>query len=149
MYHKSQYTPKNPQKYTGNLSNIICRSSWERKFYIWCDTNPSIVGWVSEEIVIPYISPLDGKRHRYFVDVKIVVKDESNNTKTYLVEIKPYAQTIQPNEPKRKSPKFLNEVATWYVNSAKWIAAREYCTSRGWQFMLVTEYELGLKKRTK
>ena len=148
-YLQGTFKPKHPEKYEGNINNIFCRSSWEFKFLNWCDTNPNVIGYSSEETIIPYISPLDGRRHRYFVDAKITVADENNNKKTYLVEIKPHAQTIQPNDSKRKTKKFITEVSTWYVNSAKWVAAREYCMARGWTFMLVTEYELGLKKRTK
>ena len=44
---KSRYKPKNPQKYQGNPNNIICRSSWERKFCVWCDVNKNIISWAS------------------------------------------------------------------------------------------------------
>ena len=45
---KSKYKPEYPRKYKGDASNIICRSSWERKFCRWCDLNENIVSWGSE-----------------------------------------------------------------------------------------------------
>ena len=144
MYHKRQYRPINPEKYIGDPTNIIMRSSWETKFAIWCDKNPSIVKWCSEEIVIPYISPVDNRAHRYFVDFKIQVKTK-DGLKTYLIEIKPAAQTGPPKAPQRKTQRYLNEVMTWGVNEAKWKAADRYAKDRGWEFKVLTEHELGIK----
>ena len=139
MYHKRKYVPLNPKKYAGDPSNIVMRSSWETKFAIWCDKNPSIVRWSSEETVIPYVSPLDGKIHRYFVDFKI----ETINKKTYLIEIKPKAQTIKP-QGTRQMTKFLKEATTYLVNQAKWEYASRYSKDRNWEFIVLTEDELGI-----
>ena len=139
MYHKRKYVPLNPKKYAGDPSNIVMRSSWETKFAIWCDKNPSIVRWSSEETVIPYVSPLDGKIHRYFVDFKI----ETVNKKTYLIEIKPKAQTIKP-QGTRQTTKFLKEATTYLVNQAKWEYASRYSKDRNWEFIVLTEDELGI-----
>lgn len=139
MFHKRRYVPIFPQKYAGDVSNIIMRSSWETKFAIWCDRNPQIVRWSSEETIIPYVSPIDGKVHRYFVDFKI----HTANNKTYLVEIKPMKQT-QPPEGKRKTKRLLEEQATYLVNQAKWDSAKKYARSRNWEFVVLTEKELGL-----
>ena len=128
-----------PQKYAGDPSNIIMRSSWETKFAIWCDKNPQIVKWSSEETIIPYVSPVDGKPHRYFVDFKI----QTVNNKTYLVEIKPLKQT-QPPQGKNKTRRYLEEAATYLVNQAKWESARKFAKTRNWEFIVITEKELGL-----
>ena len=144
MYHKRQYKPIHPEKYAGDPTNIVMRSSWETKFAIWCDTNPSIVKWCSEEIVIPYISPVDNRAHRYFVDFKIQVKTKEG-LRTYLIEIKPAAQTVPPKATQRKTKRYLTEVMTWGVNEAKWKAADRYAKDRGWEFKVLTEYELGIK----
>lgn len=146
-YYKRVYKPTNPQKYEGDPTKIICRSSWEIRFAKWCDTNPSILSWSSEEVVIPYLCPTDGRYHRYFVDFKIKIKTNTG-IKVFLVEVKPYKQTIPPTKPKRNSKYYLQEVMTYGKNDAKWNAAREYCKNRGWDFMLITEYELGLVKRS-
>ena len=120
---------------------IILRSSWEVKFALWCDKNPSVVKWNSEETVIPYRCPTDNKIHRYFVDFRITL----SNGKTYLVEIKPAAQTEPPVFPGRRTQRFLAESLTFVKNQAKWKAATEYAKDRGWEFKIITEYELGLK----
>jgi hypothetical protein len=129
-----------PEKYMGNPANIIMRSSWETKFAIWCDKNPQVIKWNSEETVIPYLSPVDGKIHRYFVDFKI----QTLNKKIYLVEIKPKQQTLPPKGTK-KTKRYLTEASTYLVNQSKWEYATRYCKERNWEFIILTEYELGIK----
>lgn len=139
---KGRYNIQKPEKYIGDPSNIIFRSSWELKFMKWCDSNPNIVEWGSEELPIPYRSPIDGRVHRYFVDFYIKVNDQK-----YLIEIKPEKFTKEPKIPKRKTKQFLNEVMTWGVNQAKWKAAEEFCLDRNWKFMILTEKELGISNK--
>jgi len=110
----------------------------------WCDANPSVLSWSSEEFFIPYRCPTDNRIHRYFPDAKIQVRDKTGTVKTYIVEIKPGKQTVPPSTPKRKSKQYIAEVMTWGKNSAKWAAAREYCRDRGYEFIIITERELGL-----
>ncbi len=139
-YYQGRFTPKNPKKYAGDPSKIFFRSSWELKLMFRLDSDPNIIEWSSEELVIPYRSPLDGEVHRYFVDFK--VKTATNAT--MLIEIKPHSQTIEPKIPKKKTKRFINEVVEWGKNSAKWAAADEYAKDRGWTFVVFTEYELGI-----
>lgn len=141
--YKGRYSPLNPQKYKGNPTNIIYRSGWERKFMVWCDNNPSILEWGSEETVIPYISPFDKKIHRYFVDFYIKVKKSDGKVACYLIEIKPKKYTVEPvRKPTRKTKQWYSDVQTWGINSAKWRAATEYAKDRNWQFMILTEDHL-------
>ena len=140
MYHKRKYKPLFPEKYIGDPTNIIMRSSWETKFAIWCDKNPQIVKWSSEETIIPYLSPVDGKTHRYFVDFKI----QTARGVTYLVEIKPKSQVLPPTGSKR-TKRYLTEASTFLVNQAKWHYAKEYAKRRNWEFIVLTEDELGIK----
>ena len=84
---KSKYKPSYPNKYVGNPNNIVCRSSWERRFCYWADLNPNIIQWASEEVAIPYVSPLDNRVHRYYPDFLIKVKETTGATKTYLIDI--------------------------------------------------------------
>lgn len=146
-YYQGKYTPTNVSKYEGDPTQIIYRSSWEKRFFIWCDTSDSVLKWSSETIIIPYICPTDNNIHRYFVDAKITVRDKNSNIKTYLIEIKPDIQTRPPVQKKRKTKGYINEVFTYAKNEAKWKAAIEYCKQRNYEFKLITEYELGLKKR--
>ena len=146
MYHKRKFTPLHPEKYTGDPTNIIMRSSWETRFAIWCDTNPSILKWNSEETVVPYVCPTDNRWHRYFIDFRIQVREKSGMLKTYLVEIKPASQTRPPEVPSRKTKRFLIEAATYMKNEAKWKAATQFAKDRGWEFIILTEHHLGLNK---
>lgn len=138
--HQGKFVPKNPNKYRGDISNIVYRSGYEVKFMNWCDLNSDVTQWSSEEVVIPYRSPLDNKLHRYFVDFYVKIQD-----KVYLIEVKPDRFTKEPAIPKRKTKRFLNEVAQYAVNQAKWKAAREVCADRNWEFKIITEKELGIK----
>ena len=142
---KSKYRPSYPQKYKGNPNNIICRSSWERKFCTWCDLNENILEWASEEFYIPYISPLDRKVHRYFPDFIIKVKESTGIIKTYVVEVKPKRQTMPLIKKSRVTKSFIYEAKTYEVNKAKWKAAQEWCADRKLEFKIVTEDDLGIK----
>lgn len=145
MANKGFFKPINPQKYKGNPTQIVYRSSWECRVMSFLDANPSIVQWSSEEIVIPYLSPIDRKVHRYFPDFYIKVKDKNGNIKEMIWEIKPKKQSIQPKKQSRVTQKYINEVVTWGINEAKWKAAEEYCLDRGWYFKILTEDDIGIK----
>jgi len=144
MAYSGRFTPKNPQKYVGDANNIIYRSSWECKVMSWLDRNDSIVSWASEELIIPYISPVDGRKHRYFPDFLVKVKTRDGFLKTMILEVKPKKQTQRPEQRKRVTKQYINEVTTWGVNQAKWKAATEFCLDRGWEFKLLTEEHLGI-----
>ena len=144
-YHQGIYKIKNREKYLGNADNIVFRSSWELKVLQWLDSNDSVISFSSEEIVIPYISPADGKYHRYFPDFFVRVKQQDGTVKSLVLEVKPHAQTIEPKVKKRVTKGYINEVVTYGVNQAKWKAAEEYCMDRNWEFRTVTEYDLGIK----
>ena len=144
MFHKRKFVPVFPEKYSGDPTNIIMRSSWETKFASWCDKNPSIVKWHSEETVVPYRCQTDNKIHRYFIDFKIDVKNTAGHIKTYLVELKPAMQTQPPKFPGRRTQRYLTESMAFIKNQSKWKAATEYCKDRGWEFKVITEKELGI-----
>tara|TARA_X000000368_G_C22953298_1_gene677598 strand:- start:699 stop:1145 length:447 start_codon:yes stop_codon:yes gene_type:complete len=141
--YKGKFIPKNPTKYLGDFNSIIYRSSYELKFMNWCDRSNSIVGWVSEEIAIPYRNPLDNKVHRYMVDFYIEVQEEKS-IKKYLIEVKPERFTKAPPPGKRKTKRYLQEIAQYGVNEAKWKSAKDFCKAQGMEFKIVTEKELGI-----
>lgn len=146
-YKQGFYKPKNPKKYLGDPTNIVFRSGWERRVMQYLDDNVNVVKWSSEEVVIPYISPIDNRRHRYFVDFYVEAVNPDGSIKKMLLEVKPKAQT-KPPPVARKTKRYITEVMTWGVNEAKWKAAREYCLDRGWEFRIITEAEL-FRKNTK
>ena len=139
---KSKYRPTYPQKYKGNPNNIICRSSWERRFCHWCDMNQNILEWGSEEFSIPYISPIDNRVHKYYPDFIIKVKESSGQIKTYVIEVKPEKQTKEPVKKSRVTKSYIYEVTTYAVNQAKWKAANEFCKDRLIEFKIITENDL-------
>ena len=143
--YKGRYRPNVPGKYRGDLTNIVYRSLWELRFIKWCDGNPAIIEWGSEIVIIPYISPVDNRVHRYFVDFYVKVKSLDNKVQKYLIEIKPERFTKPPEIPARKTKKFIDEVFQYGVNQAKWKAAFEFCEDRKMKFMILTEKDLGIK----
>tara|TARA_R110000868_G_scaffold229508_1_gene482605 strand:+ start:122 stop:559 length:438 start_codon:yes stop_codon:yes gene_type:complete len=145
MAYKGKYSPKNPKKYRGDPTGIIYRSLWELKVMKYLDDNRNVLEWCSEEVAIPYISPVDNRPHRYFPDFIAVMLKPDGTTKTVMIEVKPKAQTKEPKIPTKKTRRYLTEVMTWGVNNAKWKAAQEYCLDRQWEFRLITEVELGIK----
>lgn len=142
---KGRYKPINPSKYKGNPTNIIYRSSWELKFMRFCDLRDDIIEWQSEEIIIPYRHPLDGKIHRYYPDFRVKVKNKTNKIENWIIEIKPYKFTKEPIPQKRKTRKYINEVKNYAINSYKWDAAKYFCKKRDWKFKILTEKELHIK----
>lgn len=142
MAYQGKFVPKNPNKYKGDPTNIVYRSRWELVVMMKFDSHPDVVEWSSEELVVPYRSPLDNKIHRYFPDFIMKRKDKDGKIKTFMIEVKPKAQTVPPKVQNKVTKRYINEVATWGVNSAKWKMAEQYCADRGWEFMKITEDDL-------
>ena len=144
MSYKGKFRPKNHKKYLGDFREVIYRSSWELKFMQYCDTNKSIVKWSSEEIVIPYRSPVDNRVHRYFPDFYVKYRDVKGNYQEKVIEIKPAKQVKEPKVQKRRTKRYVSEVFTYATNKAKWEAAEDFCKDRRWEFQILTEKELGV-----
>ena len=140
MAYKTKYKPKFITKYVGNSDNIICRSSWERKFCKYLDQNNTIIRWCSEELTIPYVSTIDKKMHQYYPDF-LFEAEKDGTIETYVIEIIPKKQTIKPL-PKKNKKMYLNECILYETNSCKWKAAEIFCKERGWIFKILTEDNL-------
>lgn len=142
-YVQGKFKPKNPQKYNGDVTNIVFRSSYELKLLQYCDLKEEVISYGSEEFWIPYVSPIDGKVHRYFPDFIIKYKDKTGTIRNVVVEVKPGKDLIEPEKnPKRKTKSWVYKVQTWAKNNAKWSAARKMCEQRNWEFRIFTEKEL-------
>ena len=137
MAYSGRYKVKNRKKYKGDADNVVFRSMWERHCFKWCDENPNIKSWSSEEVVIPYFYDVDKKYHRYFMDLKITF----TNGKTILVEIKPEKETLPPKRPD-KSKRYINEAMTYVKNMNKWEAASKFAKDNNWGFQIWTEKTL-------
>jgi len=143
MSYKGWFRPKNPSKYKGDPTNIVYRSSWEHRMMKYLDENKKVIWWASEEMFVPYVSPVDRKVHRYFPDFIVRLENIQGKENTLMIEVKPEKQTKMPTQ-KRKTQRFIQEAATYAINQEKWRAADLFCKEHGWQFKLITEKELGL-----
>lgn len=146
MAYKGKFHPKNPKKYRGDSSNIVYRSLWELRFMRYLDSHSDVIEWASEEIIIPYYSPVDKKMHRYFPDFWVRTMTSDNQINTMIIEIKPDIQTRHPARKEKHTRRYITELKTYGVNTAKWKAAEEFCKERLWQFKVLTEKELGIGK---
>jgi hypothetical protein len=148
MSYKGRYKVKNTEKYRGDPTNCIFRSLWERKFMKFCDENENVISWSSEEVVVPYRSPLDGRIHRYFIDFWMKIKQKNGSVKNFLVEIKPHSQTVPPilKEGLKMTATKAKQIKTYALNTEKWRAAKNFCSDRGWEFVIMTEKQLFGKK---
>ena len=143
--YKGFFKPQNPKKYKGDPTQIVFRSLWEKRVMKFLDENDSVLEWQSEEIIVPYISPVDNRKHRYFPDFVAKIEQSDGTIKTVMLEVKPFKETVEPKRKTRITQQYITEVKTWGVNQAKWKYAQEYCADRGWEFKLITENELGIK----
>jgi len=139
-FKQGYYKVINREKYIGDIDKVFYRSSYELKFMIWCDNQPSVLRWNSEELIVPYIKPTDKRQHRYMVDFYIEYKNTKNQIIKEAIEIKPHAQTKPPRRSKGKSG--LYQQVTYAINVAKWQAAAKWCKKRGVTFRLITEKQL-------
>ena len=143
MAYSGRFKPSNPSKYKGNPMKIIYRSTWELKLMKYCDNTKAIIEWGSEEISIPYYSPIDGKMHRYFPDFYMKVRQKDRTIKKFIIEVKPKKDLKAPNSnPKRRTRQWFMSCKTFIVNKAKFRYAEEYCTNNGLEFKILTEDHL-------
>jgi hypothetical protein len=137
------FKPTFPEKYVGDPTQIIFRSSWEFKFLKWCDHSPTVIKYSSEPVGIPYYSPLDKRGHTYYIDFYVVTKDSEGREQSWLIEIKPDKYTKPPTAPARMTDKqtasYVYAAKQYIVNQAKFEAAKEFASVRGLKFGIITE----------
>lgn len=146
---RGKYTLKHPHKYDGNPNNVVWRSSWELKLINYLDKNSNVLSWGSEEVVIWYRKTVDNnKPHRYFVDFHATLKMSDESIKKFLFEVKPQMMTVVPELPKsgRKTKSYISTCLEVQTNLDKFAAARKVCKEQGWEFVIMTEKELGIVK---
>lgn len=137
-----QFIPRNPEKYIGKYP-IIIRSSWERKMCQWLDANSNVIQWSSESHCINYFDPVMEKRRRYYPDFFVIVKTKDGKHKKFLIEVKPYHETIPPKRGRKSESTIRTQELNYLTNMSKWKAARDYCRKMGIdEFKLLTEKEM-------
>lgn len=145
MYNKNLkqgfYKPINPAKYRGDVDNIVFRSGLECNYFRYFDLNKNVLEWSSEEVQVPYIG-LDGKTHRYFVDVWVKVKTKKNEIKQLICEIKPESFLKEPKPQQRMTKKWKNRYAEYLTNMAKFEAAKKFAEKTGMKFIILTEKDI-------
>ena len=140
---QGKFRPKNPDKYKGNVGDILYRSSWELEFMKWCDKTPAVILWQSEEKRIRYYDPVKKRNRIYYPDFLVKYINKDGRVLTEMVEVKPIRQVKGPNpNPKKKTKSWMNQVNTYITNQCKWKAAEEYCQEQGWEFRLLTEQNI-------
>ena len=142
-YRQGYYSLANPDKYVGDPTKIIYRSSWEHRFCRYCDLTAEVTKWSSEPIGVKYINPIDSRQHTYYVDFYMRVEKEDGPV-DYLVEVKPSASLVRPvlEGVKMTTKKLTNynyELKTWLINRSKFSAAQIFADKVGYKFIIVTE----------
>lgn len=136
---------QNPDKYIGKMDTLAVRSSWELIMIKFLDKNKYVLEWCSEGVVIPYISPIDNKKHNYYVDFYAKVIDKQDKMREWLMEVKPYKETIEPVvKSTRKTSTNAESIKRFVINQAKWASARDYCQRNNMKFRLITERDLSV-----
>lgn len=111
------------------------------------DEREDILEWSSEEIIVPYMSPLDGRIHRYFPDFWLRIKDPQGKVHEILAEVKPFQQCSPPPRPPKITKRYIRELSTFAVNNAKWEAAKSYANTKGMLFEILTEKDIFKKQK--
>lgn len=140
-YHQGEYQIQNWDKYIGT-KNPRFLSSWEEVAFKISDTNPRVLKWGSETVVVPYFDPIKNKQRRYLVDLYLKYESGNGTTHEEIVEIKPFSQTHPPKIGKKKKQTLMEEQTTWITNQAKWDAAIRWADKHGMKFRILTEKSL-------
>lgn len=135
------YNPANREKYVGETIPIF-RSSWERRVMYFLDHNPNVIRWGSECVQVPYISPKDGKMHRYFVDFYAETVARGGGRDRVLIEVKPAKKLIPPKTTNRSKKTVVTETIEYAVNMAKFEAATAFAKANGMRFDIFTEDDI-------
>lgn len=118
------------------------KSSLELKAIRYADFNKFVSSFSLEPFAIKYIKPTTGKYHRYYIDLFL----EFSNGQKFLVEVKSSSETKPPRKPNKKTTKAINNyqkaLQTYYINQAKWDAAKEFAAKNNLKFIILTEKEL-------
>lgn len=137
------FTPQNPDKYKGDSSAVIYRSSWELKFLQYCDNNDKVLEYAAEPLGIPYANPLNNRTSMYWIDCYMKTLNTDGSNTEWLIEVKPNKFLTPPAEPKRLTEKqvraFAKHAKAYAVNSAKFAAARVYAAQHKMKFGIITE----------
>ena len=152
---KGRYKVKNVSKFIPSLATrgvldvAIYRSGWEKYAFMMCDLDPAILKWGSECVKVPYQYRLDpkGKYRNYYPDLYIEWMMPSKNNEEgqevvkFLVEIKPGKECKPPRKGKNQAY-YARDLATWFMNSDKWMFAEQMCQANNTRFVKWSEQDI-------
>jgi hypothetical protein len=141
-FKQNYFKPRHPEKYIGDVNDIVYMSSWEETFMKFLDNNPNVIRWGSECIAIPYVKPTDGKVHRYFPDFYMEYNNRKGQLIKEIVEVKPEKQIKKPTTRGKSKKTQLYEGIAWAINTAKWRSAQLFCDKYGLKFSIKSEKEI-------
>jgi len=158
------YKVQHPEKYIGDPTLIIYRSSWELSFLRWCDFSPSIIRFSSEPTKIPYydrVSKLEECKRQgldpnnpknwviknYNIDFWIEIRKDENTTERIIVEIKPSNKLKKPippgeNASLKEQRRFNIDAKEFLINEAKFESANAFAKKHNMRFCVFTENSL-------
>jgi hypothetical protein len=137
------FKPHHPEKYKGDASAIIYRSSWELKFLQYCDQNDAVVEYAAEPVGIAYFNPILKKPATYWIDCYMKTKGRDGTVTKWLIEVKPNKYLEKPQPPARLTESqmlsFARHAKAYIINSAKFEAAKDYAANNNMKFGIITE----------
>ncbi len=142
-FKQNFFTPINKNKCL-NKDKPFFRSGLESQLMVILDTNPNVIAWNSEGVIIPYFKKTENRWARYFVDFYVKMKI-GDTIREFLIEVKPHNQTILKEYSSRAKRSTVAYAALEYaVNQCKWEAAKQYCIDRSKKghkidFLIITE----------
>lgn len=150
-HKEGYYQVMNPNKYLGDLTKVIFRSSYEETFFRELDLDPAVICWVAEppEFKIKYYHPIKKRWASYFPDA-MCVKMHGDKKIKCLIEIKPKSKLKMPVKTKttdsKKIASFNRRMAEFSVIDAKRKSAVDYCRMKGMIYVFITEDTVKAKK---
>ena len=137
------FKPQNPETYKGDPTQIIYRSSWEFKFFKFCDENPMVLEYASEPIGIDYWNSVDKRQAKYWIDGWMKTQNKDGVVKEWLIEVKPNKYILPPKPPQRLTEKqayaYASHAKTYLVNTDKFRAAKAWAKAHNMRFGIITE----------
>lgn len=159
-YHQGNYIPKNKSKVIklNTQGGVYYRSSWEKKIMHWLDHKTEIIKWGAECLQIPYqMTHFENgdtkvKSHIYHVDFYYEMRI-NGVLRQIVAEVKPMKEfnMVQalnegrlsvPEGTTKKLKNFEYDLKMAYKNKQKWETMIEWCSKKGYEFIIITEEHL-------
>lgn len=156
-YKQGLYIPVNKEKLikANTEGGVYYRSGLEKKMMIYLDQNSRILRWSAEYIRVPYkktewnanLKDFETTEHTYYPDFYYELQRQDGSTSRVVAEVKPYSETIEPTIKENMTGKQMKNLEyalkMYNKNLQKWKYMIEYCERKGFEFIIITEKNLG------